>query len=99
MKNLIEQTKEIGTGQIATAVGRYYIMDRDKRWERVEVGLNALVVGDGEDSSDPVKAIHERYEKGETDEFLKPIIVGGKDGRIQGSIVFQSKCNLIPADC
>lgn len=97
MKDLIEQTKQIGTGQIATVVGRYFIMDRDKRWERVEVGLNGLVVGDGEESSDPVKTIQERYEKGETDEFLKPIIVGGKDGRIQGMIVVQSMCNVIRA--
>jgi len=64
-------------------------MDRDKRWERIEVGLNALCIGDGEASSDPVKTIRERYEKGENDEFLKPIIVGGKEARIQeGDQVF-----------
>lgn len=78
------KTKEIGTGKISSIVGRYYAMDRDKRWERVEVGLNALCVGDGEQSSDPVKTIRERYAKGENDEFLKPIIVGGKEARVKG---------------
>ncbi|KAF2501708.1 2,3-bisphosphoglycerate-independent phosphoglycerate mutase [Lophium mytilinum] len=83
LKDLLEATKEIGLGEIATIVGRYYIMDRDKRWDRVEVGLKGVVSGEGEDSNDPLATIKERYEKGETDEFLKPIIVGGKDRRIQ----------------
>lgn len=84
MEALLEKTKEIGIGEISSVTGRYYAMDRDKRWERVEVGLNALCIGDGEESSDPLKTIKERYEKGENDEFLKPIIVGGKEARIQG---------------
>jgi 2,3-bisphosphoglycerate-independent phosphoglycerate mutase len=84
MEDLLKNTKELGIGEIATVVGRYYIMDRDKRWDRVEVGLKGLVTGEGEDSSDPVATIKERYEKGENDEFLKPIIVGGKERRIQG---------------
>ncbi|KAL2072258.1 hypothetical protein VTL71DRAFT_11601 [Oculimacula yallundae] len=89
MEGLLQKIKEIGTGEIASVVGRYYAMDRDKRWERVEVGLNALCVGDGEESIDPVKTIKERYEKGENDEFLKPIIVGGKEARIKdGDEVF-----------
>ncbi|KAL9068794.1 MAG: hypothetical protein Q9157_006400 [Trypethelium eluteriae] len=83
MKDLLAQMREIGIGQIATVVGRYYIMDRDKRWDRVEVGMKGLVVGEGEESSDPVKTIEERYQKDETDEFLKPIIVGGKEARVQ----------------
>jgi 2,3-bisphosphoglycerate-independent phosphoglycerate mutase len=84
MKQLLEKTKEIGIGQVATVVGRYYIMDRDKRWERVEIGLKGLVTGEGEESSDPVATIEERYSKGENDEFLKPIIVGGNEARIKG---------------
>lgn len=83
MEDLLKATKEIGTGEIATIVGRYYIMDRDKRWDRVEIGLKGMVTGEGEESSDPVATIKERYEKGENDEFLKPIIVGGKERRIQ----------------
>lgn len=84
MQELLGKIKEIGIGEIATVVGRYYAMDRDKRWERIEVGLNAMCIGDGEQSSDPVKTIKERYEKGENDEFLKPIIVGGKEARVKG---------------
>lgn len=84
MKELLEKLKELGIGEIATVVGRYYIMDRDKRWDRVEIGMKGVVTGEGEESSDPVKTIEERYTKGENDEFLKPIIVGGNDARVQG---------------
>ena len=86
MEQLLEKTKEIGIGEIATVVGRYYAMDRDKRWERIEVAMKGMVLGDGEESSDPVKTIKERYSKDENDEFLKPIICNGKDGRIQGEV-------------
>ena len=84
LKNLIEKTQEIGIGEIATVVGRYYIMDRDKRWERVEIGMKGIVLGEGEETEDPVKAVEDKYSKDETDEFLKPIIVGGKERRVQG---------------
>jgi 2,3-bisphosphoglycerate-independent phosphoglycerate mutase len=83
MQQLLDATKEIGIGEIATIVGRYYAMDRDKRWERVEVGVKGILSGEGEESSDPVKAIEDRYAQDQTDEFLKPIIVGGKDRRVQ----------------
>lgn len=90
MKDLLAYTEKIGLGKIATVVGRYYIMDRDKRWDRVEVGMKGVVLGEGEESSDPVKTIEERYGKGETDEFLKPIIVNGKEARVQGASSFRS---------
>lgn len=84
MEQLLGYTKEIGIGEIATVVGRYFIMDRDKRWDRVEIGMKGLVTGEGgEQTDDPVAAIKAKYEKGETDEFLKPIVVGGKERRIQ----------------
>ena len=85
LKQLLAKIKELGIGQIATVVGRYYIMDRDKRWDRVEIGMKGVVTGEGEDSTDPVATIEERYSKGENDEFLKPIIVGGEGARVQGS--------------
>ena len=84
MEDLLGKLKEIGIGEIATVVGRYYIMDRDKRWDRVEIGMKGVVTGEGEESTDPVATIKERYSKGENDEFLKPIIVGGKEARVQG---------------
>lgn len=83
LQQLLDKMKEIGIGKMATVVGRYFIMDRDKRWDRVEIGLKGLVSGDGEETDDPVAKIKERYEKGENDEFLKPIIVNGKEGRVQ----------------
>ncbi|KAK4218404.1 BPG-independent [Rhypophila decipiens] len=87
MEELLATLKDIGTGEIATVVGRYYAMDRDKRWERVKVALGGMILGEGEESSDPVKTIKGRYEKGENDEFLKPIIVGGEERRIKDNDV------------
>ena len=84
MQELVDTAKEIGIGEIATVVGRYYAMDRDKRWERVKVAVEGLVNGVGEEGKDLVAAIEERYKKDETDEFLKPIIVNGDEGRIKG---------------
>lgn len=103
MEQLLNKTKELGVGEIATVVGRYYIMDRDKRWERVEIGMKGLVTGEGEDSSDPLQTIKDRYEKDETDEFLKPIIVGGKERRVQGrslhpQMIEHAKANNLPDD-
>jgi 2,3-bisphosphoglycerate-independent phosphoglycerate mutase len=68
---------EIGIGQIATVVGRYYAMDRDKRWERIKVAYDALVEGVGEESSDILTTIATRHARNENDEFIKPIIVSG----------------------
>lgn len=84
MEQLLNKTKELGVGEIATVVGRYFIMDRDRRWERVAIGLKGMLAGEGEDSSDPLQTIQERYSKNETDEFFKPIIVGGQERRVQG---------------
>jgi 2,3-bisphosphoglycerate-independent phosphoglycerate mutase len=84
MQQLLDKTKELGVGELATVVGRYYAMDRDKRWDRVEIAMRGLVLGEGEETSDPVQTIRERYDKGENDEFLKPMIVGGDERRIKG---------------
>ena len=84
-KELQEFLEKGKYGQIATAVGRYYAMDRDKRWERVKIAVDGLVKGEGEKGEDVVAAIEERYKKDETDEFLKPIIVNGDEGRIKGT--------------
>ena len=83
MEQLVAELKKIGIGEVGTVVGRYFIMDRDKRWDRVTIGMKGLVLGEGTEASDPVQAIKDKYEKGETDEFLKPIILGGKERRVQ----------------
>jgi len=72
-------------GQIATITGRYYAMDRDKRWERVKLAYDALVNGIGETSNDLIDAIQASYNNGVSDEFIKPIINGkiGDNGKIK----------------
>ncbi len=62
------------TGKIATVIGRYYGMDRDKRWERVKLAYDAIVYGEGKKTTDIFRAVEESYEEGVTDEFIKPII-------------------------
>lgn len=86
VKQLLDALKDIGLGELVTFVGRYYAMDRDKRWDRVKVAVDALVEGDGTKADDPVKAIEDCYAKGETDEFIKPLIFGDESTRIQGAV-------------
>jgi 2,3-bisphosphoglycerate-independent phosphoglycerate mutase len=75
-----DKLKEIGIGEIATVVGRYYAMDRDKRWERTERAFNLLVKGEGQRISDPLAAIKRSYQHGITDEFVEPIVVTRESG-------------------
>jgi 2,3-bisphosphoglycerate-independent phosphoglycerate mutase len=75
-----DKCREIGIGEIATLVGRYYAMDRDKRWERTERAYKLLVNGEGERATDPLAAIKRSYERDITDEFVEPIVVMREDG-------------------
>ena len=75
-----EKCKEIGVGEIAAVVGRYYAMDRDKHWERIERAYKLLVNGEGERATDPLAAIRKSYEHGITDEFVEPIVVTRENG-------------------
>lgn len=84
VQQLLDAVKEIGLGELVTFVGRYYAMDRDKRWDRVKVAVDALVKGEGQQAEDPVKALEKSYEDGVTDEFVKPLIFGDASTRIQG---------------
>ena len=77
-----------GRAVISTVVGRYYAMDRDKRWERTKVAYDAMVHGVGEPAPDPVSAVRQAYEAGETDEFVKPRIVAGTPRIRDGDGVF-----------
>ena len=77
---LEEKLKEKGVGQIASLSGRFYAMDRDKRWERVSLAYNALVNGEGEKATDAVAAIEESYQKEIFDEFVKPTVITNKSG-------------------
>ena len=90
-KGFIEQLTahcEKSAGKIASIVGRFYAMDRDKRWERVKVAYDLLVNGEGKVATDMVQAMQESYDEGVTDEFIKPIVNGGFDGTIkEGDVV------------
>src|ERR1700733_899557 len=76
VRQLQKKMRELGIGEIATLSGRYYAMDRDNRWERVELAYRAVVHGEAETrATDPIAALQKSYEQGITDEFVKPIIV------------------------
>ena len=85
----VAKCKEIGVGKIATVMGRYYAMDRDKRWDRLERAYDAMVYGEGIQNSDPVDAVARSYKDGVTDEFVEPVVCD-KDGTISDndSIIF-----------
>lgn len=83
LRELEDKIAEIGVGQIATISGRYYAMDRDKRWERVEKAYAAMVDGEGEQAPNAGEAIQAAYSRGETDEFVLPTVIGGSKGRIK----------------
>ncbi|MDR0895843.1 MAG: 2,3-bisphosphoglycerate-independent phosphoglycerate mutase [Prevotellaceae bacterium] len=75
-------------GRIASIIGRYYAMDRDKRWERVKIAYDLLVNGEGKKAADMAQAMQESYDEGVTDEFIKPIVNSRFDGTIkEGDVV------------
>jgi 2,3-bisphosphoglycerate-independent phosphoglycerate mutase len=86
IRQLEARIKEIGVGRIATIGGRFYFMDRDNRWERVEKAFRALTEGQGIAAKDPQKALEEAYQQGETDEFISPRVLTWEDGRPIGTI-------------
>jgi len=88
----LENHLKTSNGKIASLVGRYYTMDRDKRWERVKIGYDLLVKGIGEPSLDIVKSMKDSYDAGVTDEFIKPIVrvdnCGNPIGKVKEGDVF-----------
>ena len=86
---LVNKCDELGVGKIATIIGRFYAMDRDNRWERVEQAYNAMVLGAGKLEPNPVLAVQNSYDREEYDEFIKPVICD-EDGMIKpdDSVIF-----------
>lgn len=78
VEECMKETEKIGVGKIATVMGRYYAMDRDNRWDRVEKAYAAMVYGEGIEADCPVCAVKNSYEQGVTDEFVVPAVI--KDG-------------------
>ena len=75
VQELVDKMAEIGVGEVATVMGRYYAMDRDNRWDRVEKAYNAMVKGEGVQADSAVEAVQQSYDKNETDEFVLPTVV------------------------
>ncbi|RKJ78070.1 2,3-bisphosphoglycerate-independent phosphoglycerate mutase [Butyricicoccus sp. 1XD8-22] len=89
VQKIKDKIDEIGIGCIATVSGRYYAMDRDKRWERLEVAYNAIVNGVGQHNPDPIAAIQASYDEGVTDEFIVPVITtDGAEIQTSDSVIF-----------
>lgn len=80
METLQAELSRIGTGKVAVVAGRYYAMDRDNRWDRVQLAWQALVGGHGITATDPVLAVEQAYERDESDEFIKPVVIVDADG-------------------
>ena len=89
MEKLVEETQRIGAGKVATVMGRFYAMDRDNAWDRVEKAYAAMVYGEGVEGCCPVGAIKKSYEEGVTDEFMVPTVLD-KEGTIKAgdSVIF-----------
>ena len=82
IKQLQEAIAGMEFGKIATVMGRYYAMDRDNRWDRLEKAYKTLVFGEGKLVADPVQGVEASYEAGVTDEFVEPLVVEGVDAKI-----------------
>jgi len=85
---LLDKCNEAGNAAIASIIGRFYAMDRDKRWERVKIAYDLLISGEGKQATDLLEAMQESYDEGVTDEFIKPINNSTIDGTIkEGDVV------------
>ena len=88
IRQCADKCGRIGIGRIATVMGRFYAMDRDNRWDRIEKAYNAIVCGDGRADADPARAVSHSYDDGKTDEFMEPAVcdpaglISGGDGVI-----------------
>lgn len=86
VKRLVDDMRDLGVGKIATVGGRYYAMDRNSNYDRVEKGYAAMVYGEGVMESDPVEAMRHSYENGVTDEFVLPTVITDDKGRPTATI-------------
>src|SRR6476619_2837984 len=94
LEQLQQQMREYNTGKIASVNGRYYAMDRDRRWERILKAFNAMVFGDGEGGKyvDPVQGVKQSYNKGVTDEFIVPFVCVDNRGEPLTRIRDENSC-------
>src|SRR5262249_34910936 len=85
LKEVVAELDQRGA-TLATIVGRYYAMDRDQRWERTELAYRLLARGEGRPERDPVAAVEAAYARGESDEFVKPIVLVDEEGAPRGPL-------------
>jgi 2,3-bisphosphoglycerate-independent phosphoglycerate mutase len=83
----VEDLAELPAERVATVAGRYYAMDRDKRWDRTDRALAALTRGEGVQGSDPVTEVRRSYDEGVTDEFIEPVVLAGRPRIAPGDVV------------
>ncbi len=89
VREAMEKCAEIGVGSVATLMGRYFAMDRDNRWDRVEKAYRAIVFAEGENTDNAAEAVKKSYEDGKTDEFVEPTVCAGYSGLSENdSIIF-----------
>lgn len=89
MRELVAKMDEIGVGKVASVMGRFYAMDRDNAWDRVEKAYAAMVYGEGNTASCPVAAIEDSYKAGVTDEFVVPVVIDGTERiKANDSVIF-----------
>ena len=89
VQRLQDYLQELGVGKIATVMGRYYAMDRDKRWDRVQRAYDAIVCGRAPYEADPAQAVQKSYDAGVTDEFMEPVVCArGAEIRDNDSVIF-----------
>ncbi|MCL2789259.1 MAG: 2,3-bisphosphoglycerate-independent phosphoglycerate mutase [Desulfobulbus sp.] len=82
MEELVNAMNRIGCGRVGTVSGRYWAMDRDKRWDRVKRAWDAMICGQGQTATDPLACIRAAYGRGETDEFITPTVLTDGDGAV-----------------
>ncbi|HEX4273840.1 MAG TPA: 2,3-bisphosphoglycerate-independent phosphoglycerate mutase [Bryobacteraceae bacterium] len=92
IREIQQHLDEIGLGKIASVEGRYYAMDRDKRWERIDRAFNAMVTGKGEKATGPVEVMQRSYERDITDEFIEPVTIVDKNDQPVGLIRDDDAC-------
>ena len=94
LEQLQQKMREYNTGKIASVMGRYYAMDRDRRWDRIAKAFNAMVFGNGEGGryADPVQGMKDSYNKGVTDEFVVPFVCVERNGQPQATIRNDDSC-------
>lgn len=86
LQQLTDLMADLHTGTIGSVIGRYFAMDRDRRWDRTEKAFRTIVFGEGKQVSDPIQAVRESYDAGVTDEFIEPIVHVNENGQPVGTV-------------